>query len=468
MTLTRRELLRDALAASVAAQALTLPAAASAASRPHRYAREAHQVRELYLEAWRAYRRYAWGADELRPVSRKGSPFFLPHRSVGLTIFEAIDTLYLMGFDHEVGVARRWLVKEFDPAIDGEVSVFETTIRLLGGLLAAHHVTRDPALLRRARELADRIMPAFEHSPTGMPFQRVNLATGAVAGPILSIGEATNLGELGRLSWLTGDGRYFAAGRRAAEAIVARRSSLDLLPTSIDVRTGAWADPDAGIDPPVDSFFESLYDGWVATGDRALLKWFRLLEAATLRHQFFQRADGRWWFRHVDFRTGATTRTDASELGIYYAGLLAQAGERTAARRYIKSWAALLERYALLPERVDSVSGAVIDPQNQLRPEYADACLAAWLATRDERYRHLAARAWRRERKHFRVKGRGVTVALDVTSTPVRLGDLTPGYWFSESPKYYWLMFSETPRFNYRRNLLSTEGKLLLGARRRR
>jgi len=296
----------------------------------------------------------------------------------------------------------------------------------------------------------------------------VNLASGAVSGRGLSVGECTNLAELGELSRLTGSPRYFAAGKRAAAAIVARRSALDLLPTSIDVETGRFIEPDSGIDPPVDSFFESLWDGWLATRDHELLAWFELLRAATLRHQLVRRPSGQWWFVHVDFRTGATTRSDASELSVYYAGLLAQSGKRLSARRYIASWTALLDRYPLLPERVDSITGAVLDPQNQLRPEYVDACLAGWLATGDERYRRLAARHWRREREHCRVRDRGMTIALDVTSTPVRLGDLTPGYWFAESPKYYWLMFSRCERFDYRRNLLSTEGKLLRGARRPR
>jgi mannosyl-oligosaccharide alpha-1,2-mannosidase len=29
--------------------------------------------------------------------------------------------------------------------------------------------------------------------------------------------------------------------------------------------------------------------------------------------------------------------------------------------------------------------------------------------------------------------------------------------------KYYYLMFSDTPRFDYRRNYLTTEGNVLLG-----
>eukprot|EP01035_Chromulina_nebulosa_P048586 gene48586-65940_t len=64
-----------------------------------------------------------------------------------------------------------------DFAVDGEVSVFETSIRLVGGLLSAHHACGDPVLLAKARDLADRLLPAFD-TPTGMPYPYINLKTG--------------------------------------------------------------------------------------------------------------------------------------------------------------------------------------------------------------------------------------------------------------------------------------------------
>jgi mannosyl-oligosaccharide alpha-1,2-mannosidase len=44
--------------------------------------------------------------------------------------------------------------------------------------------------------------------------------------------------------------------------------------------------------------------------------------------------------------------------------------------------------------------------------------------------------------------------------------DHCPGYWWSEQMKYYYLIFSDTPRFDYRQNYLSTEGNVLRGFRR--
>lgn len=42
--------------------------------------------------AWKAYRTYAWGYDELLPLSKSPSPWF----GLGLTIVDSIDTLYIM------------------------------------------------------------------------------------------------------------------------------------------------------------------------------------------------------------------------------------------------------------------------------------------------------------------------------------------------------------------------------------
>ena len=41
--------------------------------------------------------------------------------------------------------------------------------------------------------------------------------------------------------------------------------------------------------------------------------------------------------------------------------------------------------------------------------------------------------------------------------------DACPGYWWSEQMKYYWLAFSDTPRFDYKSGYLSTEGNVLRG-----
>ncbi len=50
-----------------------------------------------------------------------------------------------------------------------------------------------------------------------------------------------------------------------------------------------------------------------------------------------------------------------------------------------------------------------------------------------------------------------------MTASPPKLGDLTSGYWWSEQMKYWFLMFADCRRFDYRHNYLSTEGNVFWG-----
>ena len=58
----------------------------------------------------------------------------------------------------------------------------------------------------------------------------------------------------------------------------------------------------------------------------------------------------------------------------------------------------------------------------------------------------------------------GYTILTDVTTNPPVRGDFCPGYWWSEQLKYYYLIFGDARRFDYRDHYLSTEGNLLKGA----
>jgi Glycosyl hydrolase family 47 len=220
----------------------------------------------------------------------------------------------------------------------------------------------------------------------------------------------------------------------------------------------------ATIDPPVDSFFEYLWDGWHLLADRELLSWYRLLTAAILRHER-EIFDGHLWFRRVNQDTGEVVARRTSELTSFYAGLLGESGFLTFGEAYHDSWTAVAARYPLIPEGLDYSTFAATGPGNQLRPEYVDAAFNLWLVTGKELYRDRAYDYFLRVARHCRVPN-GYTIADDVTTTPVTLGDLTSGYWYSENMKYYYLMFANSPRFDYRDNYLTTEGNVLRGLRR--
>ncbi|MDB5737885.1 MAG: Mannosyl-oligosaccharide 1,2-alpha-mannosidase [Sphingomonas bacterium] len=421
-------------------------------------------VRAEMAWAWGQYRERAFGKDQICPISGGYESFPLKDRHLGLSLIEALDTLWVMGLDTAFAEGVAWVKSDLSFDVDGEVSVFETSIRLVGGLLSAHHACDDPVLLAKARDLADRLLPAFD-TPTGLPYRYINLRTRAVRDPMTNPAEiGSYLPEWGTLSRLTGDARYRDAAKRAMVALFDRRSKVDLLADGIDALTGKWTSRRATVGPPSDSYYEYLWDGWQLLGDADCKRMYDFCTAAILAHQQ-DRRDGRLWFADVDFETGARLDTEQDELASFYGGLLGQGGAMAEGAAYTRSWAGVQDRYGVLPEGYDYASGAVTSKTNSLRPELADAAFNLWLIDRKPEWRmigrdhYLAMKRWNRARY-------GYADLADVTASPKLQSDHCPGYWWSEQMKYYYLLFADTPRFDYARNYLSTEGNVLLGFRR--
>ena len=81
---------------------------------------------------------------------------------LGLTLIDALDTLWLMGLGAEFDEAEQWVTAHFHPVMTAkDVNTFETTIRVLGGLLATHALSQKQVFLDRAVEMADHLLPAF-------------------------------------------------------------------------------------------------------------------------------------------------------------------------------------------------------------------------------------------------------------------------------------------------------------------
>jgi len=409
--------------------------------------------------AWANYRERAWGKDDFLPVSGGAKSFPLKNHHLGLSLIEAMDTLWVMGLDAEFADALAWVKANADFHVDGEVSVFETEIRLVGGLLSAHHACGDPVLLAKARDLADRLLPAFE-TPTGMPYRYVNLKTGAVRDPATNPAETgTHIAELGTLSQLTGDRRYFDAAKRAMTAMFERRSKIGLLADKIDVRTGEWLSRRATIGPPSDSFYEYCWDGWQLFGDRDFKAMYDVLTPAILSHQAACTSD-HLWFADVDFETGAHLSTEQDELASFYGGLLAQGGAPEIGAAYTRAWASVQAKFGILPEGYDFATAKPTAVTNSLRPELADAAFNHWLLDRRPEWRELGRTHYLNMKRWNRAR-HGYTDLADVVTK--RQADHCPGYWWSEQMKYYYLLFSDTKRFDYKNNYLSTEGNVFRG-----
>lgn len=130
-------------------------------------------VKAAIAHAWAGYREKAWMKDEVSPVSGKSRD---PFCGWGATLVDSLDTLWIVGlkkeFEEAVEAVRHI---DFTTSKRGDIPVFETVIRYLGGLLAAYDVSEGKyrILLDKAVELGDVLMGAFD-TPNRMPIVYYN------------------------------------------------------------------------------------------------------------------------------------------------------------------------------------------------------------------------------------------------------------------------------------------------------
>ena len=181
-------------------------------------------VKKAFIHAWSGYKKYAMGFDELMPLSHRGVDGL---GGLGATIVDALDTAMIMGADEVVTEAGSWIETHLSHRIKekGQVNLFETTIRVLGGLLSAYHLSggeqgmnsthmgpKSIVYLETAKQLADLLLSAFTSSPTPIPFSDVVLrdhsAHPAPDGQSSTSEVSTLQLEFNYLSTVSGDPKY--------------------------------------------------------------------------------------------------------------------------------------------------------------------------------------------------------------------------------------------------------------------
>lgn len=177
-----------------------------------------NKIKEMMKHAWDNYVRYAWGKNELRPISKRGhSASIFGSMSLGATIVDGLDTLYIMGLEEEFKQGRDWIAENFDINLaTTDLSVFETNIRFVGGLLTCFALTGDVIFRDKAEQVARKLLPAFQ-TQTGIPHSLINIKTGSSKNYGWASGGCSILSEVGTLhlefaylSDVTGDPVYRA------------------------------------------------------------------------------------------------------------------------------------------------------------------------------------------------------------------------------------------------------------------
>ncbi|OAL46285.1 seven-hairpin glycosidase [Pyrenochaeta sp. DS3sAY3a] len=188
-------------------------------------------VRKQFFKCWKNYRSYAWMHDEIRPISGEVTDHF---GGWAATLIDALDTLYIMGFEEEFSSAVADIEQiDFGYTDLERINVFETNIRHLGGLLSAYELSGDKRLLAKAAEVGEMLYHAFD-TPNHMPITRWDFRAAGEGKPQIA-DEQVLLAEIGsmsmeftRLSQLTSDPKWFDAVTRITRLLEDQQSKTHL------------------------------------------------------------------------------------------------------------------------------------------------------------------------------------------------------------------------------------------------
>jgi Glycosyl hydrolase family 47 len=394
----------------------------------------AAEVKDAFLHAWQGYTRYAWGHDELKPLTRSWHDWY--DAPLLMTPVDGYDTMLLMGLTQQADSAKALILDRLSFDHDVTVQVFEVTIRLFGGLLSAYQMDGDPRFLELAKNLGDRLLPAFA-SPTGMPYVRVDLATGATSEPENNPAEIGTLTlEFGLLSRLTGDPRYMAAVKKGVTQVYDRRSPLGLVGSVIDVDSAAWKDTSSHVGGGIDSYYEYLLKAWLLFDDEDFHTMWETSRDAMNRY-VADTVGGHLWYGQVDMATSARTGTRSGALAAFLPAVLALGGDLDRAERLMGSVHLMWTTFGVEPESFDYTTMQIRSPGYALRPESLESAYYLYVLTGDERWRAMGEDMFHRIVNATRVDDG--FAHLDDVRTGER-GDRMESFFLAETLKYAYLL----------------------------
>jgi len=411
----------------------------------------ARQVRGEFLYAWNAYKQYAWGHDELKPLSKSFKDWY--GTSLYMTPVDALDTLVLMGLNDEADKAREAITKNLSFDQDIEVKNFEITIRLLGGLLSSYQLTGDKKLLSLADDLGTRLLPAF-NSPTGMPYMFVNLKTGKTRGAESNPAEiGTLLLEFGTLSKLTGKSVYYDKAKRALTELYNRRSKIGLVGSTVNVETGAWIDPTSHISGGIDSYYEYLLKSWLLFGDKDCEKMWKTSVQAIHKYLADSTKNG-LWYAQVDMNTGKKISTHFGALDAFFPAVLARAGELESARRLEESAYKMWTTFGIEPEEIDYKTMKIASPGYPLRPEIIESAYYLSFYTKDARYTEMGS-TFLLSLVRFCKTDSGYAALKNVETR--EKNDSMESFFLAETLKYLYLIYAPRETLDLNKVVFNTE-----------
>ncbi|XP_043658695.1 mannosyl-oligosaccharide alpha-1,2-mannosidase IA isoform X1 [Drosophila teissieri] len=430
------------------------------------FERRAH-VKQMMEHAWHNYKLYAWGKNELRPLSqRPHSASIFGSYDLGATIVDGLDTLYIMGLEKEYREGRDWIERKFTlDNISAELSVFETNIRFVGGMLTLYAFTGDPLYKEKAQHVADKLLPAFQ-TPTGIPYALVNTKTGVAKNYGWASGGSSILSEFGTLhlefaylSDITGNPLYRERVQTIRQVLKEIEKPKGLYPNFLNPKTGKWGQLHMSLGALGDSYYEYLLKAWLQSGqtdeearemyDEAMLaildKMVRtspggLTYVSDLKFDRLEhKMDHLACFSGGLFALGAATRQND------YTDKYMEVGKgitNTCHESYIRAPTQLGPEAFRFSEAVEARALRSQEKYYILRPETFESYFVLWRLTHDQKYRDWGWEAVLALEKHCRT-AHGYCGLRNVYQQEPQKDDVQQSFFLAETLKYLYLLFSD-------------------------
>jgi len=439
-------------------------------------------VKKMMKHAWTNYVQYAWGKNELRPISQRGhTASVFGSSSMGATIVDSLDTLYIMGMEEEFQHAREWLKTNLDMSkMMGDVSVFETNIRYVGGLLTAFAFTGDTLFKDKATHIVDKMLPAF-NTPTGIPYALVNMQSGNAKNFGWASGGSSILSEFGTLhmefaylSDITGNPVYREKVEKVRNFVAnLERPGNKLYPNYLHPKTGKWGQQHVSVGALGDSFYEYLLKEWLRSGKRDLQAKNMFDEAAKdiEEHLVQTSVSGLTYIAEMKY---GRLEHKMDHLACFAGGMYGLAAKNEQDDNS-KRWMSIAEGITntchesydrsdtkLGPEAfrfTDSIEARALKQNERyyiLRPETFESYFLMWRLTKDPKYREWGWEAVQALENSCRVNG-GYTGIKNVYEVGGQQDDVQQSFFLAEALKYLYLLFSDDDLIDLDQWVFNTE-----------
>ncbi|XP_036058449.1 ER degradation-enhancing alpha-mannosidase-like protein 3 isoform X6 [Onychomys torridus] len=443
-----------------------------------------NQVLEMFDHAYGNYMEHAYPADELMPLTCRGRVRGQePSRGdvddalgkFSLTLIDSLDTLVVLNKTKEFEDAVRKVLRDVHLDNDVVVSVFETNIRVLGGLLGGHSLAimlkekgeymqwYNDELLQMAKQLGYKLLPAF-NTTSGLPYPRINLKFG-IRKPEARTGTETDtctacagtlILEFAALSRFTGATVFEEYARKALDFLWEKRQrSSNLVGVTINIHTGDWVRKDSGVGAGIDSYYEYLLKAYVLLGDDSFLERFNTHYDAIMRYisQPPLLLDV-----HIH-KPMLNARTWMDSLLAFFPGLQVLKGDIRPAIETHEMLYQVIKKHNFLPEAF-TTDFRVHWAQHPLRPEFAESTYFLYKATGDPYYLEVGKTLIENLNKYARVPC-GFAAMKDVRTGSHE--DRMDSFFLAEMFKYLYLLFADKEDiiFDIEDYIFTTEAHLL-------